>query len=442
MHDFVCKIINMIEKKYGRLQINMITQKQSDKNGSRVHYGWICATGGLNSLFVLATATSTLPLVLVNIEREVGISNAQAGAISATYGFLFIIGAFSWGILADKIGLRKTLTLACLMLAIGTLGMGTMNSIIIGMVFYSIIGFAAGAPTTLGVILAGAWFSSRRRGIAQSYINSPRTLWNAMLGIAVPLIMIAFGWRNVWYILGVLSLFLTVTVYALVRNSPKEKGLLPCGEPVKDSADTTKARSQKAPKEQASSRDVIKMGITWHLGTVYILNVFIFKTVSFFIVAYLITEVKLTPLAAGGAFSIFAVAMMFGSYVWGFMSDYVPRKYVLTTTSILYAVSLLVFTGLGKEIAVIYVIVGAMGFAIGTSAVTFAMIPDYFPSKVTGTASGLVNAISGVGFILGPLIAGSIATTTGSFVPAFQIAALLAIVLAAVSLALRKPTNP
>ena len=419
----------------------MLTQKQSDKKSSKVHYGWICATGGLNSLFILATATSTLPLLLVNVERDLGISNAQAGAISATYGVLFIIGAFLWGILADKIGLRKSLTIACLMLSIGTIGMGTIHSTLTGMVFYSIIGFAAGAPTTLGVILTGAWFDSSRRGIAQSYINSPRTLWVAMLGIIVPIIMLAYGWRNVWYILGIVSIFLSITVYVLIRNSPKEKGLALCGALVKDPTNATNASPPTASKEQVRSKDVIKMGITWHLGAIFILNVFIFKVVTFFIVTYLITEVGLTPLAAGGAFSIFSITMMAGSYVWGFMSDHVSRKYVVTTASLLYALLLLALIVFGKETAVIYVIVAAMGFTIGTPAVTFAMISDYFPSQVAGTASGLVNAISGVGFILGPLVAGSVATATGSFIPAFQIAAAMAAVLAAVSLTLKQPTN-
>ena len=133
--------------------------------------------------------------------------------------------------------------------------------------------------------------------------------------------------------------------------------------------------------------------------------------------------------------------MVAGGYVWGFISNHTPRKYVIATCSILSAAFLLALITFGKETAIIYVIVGLMGFAVGIPVVTFAMIPDYFPSQVIGTASGLINAISGVGFILGPLVAGSIATATGSFIPAFQIVAVLAVVLAAVALALRQPTK-
>ncbi len=382
-----------------------------------------------------------MPLLLVEVEASLGISNAEAGAISAAYGMLYIIGAFFWGMLTDKIGLRKTLTIACLMLSIGTIGMGTINSTVMGMLFYSLIGFAAGAPVTLSIILTGAWFDRRKRGIAQSYISSPRTLWTAMLGITVPILMFASGWRNTWYILGTVSLLLSIVVYALVRNSPQEKGLSPYGAPLKITENSTDAKQQTAPKKQVKIIDVFKMGITWHLGAVFVLNIFILKIALFFIVAYLITEVGLTTVAAGVAFSIFSLAMMTGGYVWGFISDYVQRKYVVAAGSILYAALMLALISFGKETAIIYIIVGAMGFAIGTPAVTFAMIPDHFPRHVTGTASGIINGISGVGFILGPLVAGSIATAAGSFIPAFQLAATVAVVLAAVSLALRQPTK-
>jgi sugar phosphate permease len=377
----------------------------------------------------------------VDVERTLGISNAEAGAISATYGVLFIIGSFFWGILADKIGLRKSLTLACLMLSIGTIAMGTINSTATGIIVNSLIGFAAGAPITLSIILTGTWFDKRKRGIAQSYMSNPYSLWMSMLGIMVPIIMLAYGWRNVWYILGAASLLLSIVVYALIRNNPQEKGLSPCGAQSKDTANTKEASQQTAPQQQVKSIDVIKMGITWHLGAVFILTVFIVTILTFFVVTYLITEVGLTPIAAGGAFSIFSLTMMAGGFVWAFISDHVPRKYVVSTGSILYALLLLALISFGKEATAIYIIVGAMGFAIGIPAVTFAMIPDHFPKHVIGTASGLVNAISGVGFILGPLIAGNIATTTGSFTPAFQIAAVMAVVLAVVSLALKRPAK-
>ncbi|MGD6851814.1 MAG: MFS transporter [Candidatus Bathyarchaeia archaeon] len=401
----------------------------------RIHYGWICATGGIQAFLILATSTATLPLVLVALGEALGITNGEAGTIFAPYGVFFIIGALSWGLLADKIGLRKSLTLSSLMLSIGIVGMGTINSTIMGMFFYSIIGFAAGAPTTLSAILTRAWFDKSKRGIAQSYITSPRTLYTAILGIMVPLILLAYGWRSVWYFLGAVNLFFSVLVYSLVRDDPKEKNVLPYG------ASPNENHNSKNLNGYVSKMAVLKKGITWHLGAIFVLNVFIIKAFNFFVVAYLISEVGLTPVEAGGAFSVFALSMMVGGYVWGFLSDYIARKYVVALGSILYAIFLLAFIIFGNEIIAIYILAAAVGFAIGTPAVTFAMVSDYFPLNVTGTASGIINAISGVGFLLGPLVAGGIITATGNSIPAFEVAVIVAVSLAVVSLSLRQPTR-
>jgi sugar phosphate permease len=291
-------------------------------------------------------------------------------------------------------------------------------------------------------LLTGAWFDRRRRGIAQSYVSSTQTLWMAMLGIAIPLITLAYGWRNVWYILGLVSLCFSGVVYALIRNNPKEKGLSPCGARSKGVTNSEDAILQTVSNDKVRTRDVVKMGITWHLGAIFTLTVFVLTIPTLFVVTYLITEVGLATVASGGAFSIFTLAMLVGGYTWGFISDHLPRKFVVATCSILYAASLLALISFGKEIAIIYIIIAVMGFAIGITAVTFAMIPEYFSIRILGTASGLINAISGLGLMIGPLVAGSIATITGSLVPAFQLTAVVAVALAVVSIALRKPTMP
>jgi len=418
--------------------------QDNSKKDSRINYCWICATGGLNSFLILGTATFTLPLTLVEVEKTLGISNAQAGAILAIYGIFYIIGAFLWGVLANKIGLRNSLSLSCLMLSIGTIGMGTINSTIMGMAFYSIIGLGGGAPVTLSVILVRAWFSENKRGIAQSYITSPQTLWAALLGLAVPTVMLAYGWRIAWFIVGGLSLFLSVLVFVLIKNNPQESGLLHSRATSRTDKNTAKKllENDLNHKPLIKNRDILKLGITWHLILIFFLNIFIIEILYSFLVAYLITQAGLSSIAAGGAFSVFTFLMMAGSYVWAFLSDNIQRKYVLATGSILCAVFLLaLITVFRSEIAAIYIIVGGIGFAIGTPPVTFAMISDYFPSHVIGTASGIINGVSGIGFAIGPFVAGTVATSTGSFIPVFEIVAIVAVTLAIISLLIKQQTK-
>lgn len=402
------------------------------------HSKWITATGGLASRLIFSTALATLSLVLVAVEQELGISHVQAATISSMYGVFFIIGALWWGYNSDRIGLRKSLTFGCLLLTLGIIGMGTINSLAMGWVFYSLIGFAAAAPLTLGAKLVGVWFEKNKRGIAQSYIVSPSFLWEGILGILIPIIMLSYDWRAAWYILGGLSFFLSGLVFVLIRNNPTKQVNAAGNSKLKDLR-TTKTIPRLKSQEPIKSIDVIKIGSTWHLGLILALSLILIVPTVVFLVTYLITEVGLSQGEAGVVFGVFSIASMIGGYVLGFISDYMSRKIVVALGSILFAVFLLALIGFGNESAIIYVLVAGLGFAGGETIVVSAMIADYFPLNVLGTASGLINGIGGVGSILGPLIVGYLATVSGSFVPAFQVIALVGFALAAVTLALKQP---
>ena len=118
----------------------------------------------LSSRFVSATGSFNPAYSLGGAQTNVGnIQCRSRSNIVRMYGFFFIVSALLWGILADRIGLRKSLTMACLMLSIGIIGMGTINSTFGGMIFYSFIGFSAAAPITLSALLTGAWFDRAQK---------------------------------------------------------------------------------------------------------------------------------------------------------------------------------------------------------------------------------------------------------------------------------------
>lgn len=59
--------------------------------------------------------------------------------------------------------------------------------------------------------------------------------------------------------------------------------------------------------------------------------------------------------------------------------------------------------------------------------------------KVLGTASGVINAMLGLGIVTAPFLVGYVAKITGSYVPAFQVIVLLAVAETIAVLILRKP---
>ncbi|MGD0645291.1 MAG: MFS transporter [Candidatus Bathyarchaeia archaeon] len=410
----------------------MLIQKQN-KRKPQIHYGWVVATGGFLSQVILLIGTSTLPLILVAFEEALGISNADAGLIISMYGVFFIIGAPVWGVVVDRIGIRKALTSSSILTSIGIFSMGGANSLITCMTIYALIGFGSAALITIIPKLTRAWFDMRRKGAASSYIVSGGAVSASILGIVVPTLAISYNWRAPFYVLGSISLFISIVIYAIVRNSPYEKGLTPLGATQKI------VKTIEIDQEvKIKTKDAIKMKITWHFAAFY--TVFLMSGISIatFLVAYL-AETGLPLVEAGFGFSVYMISVFFGQYLWGILSDYFPRKYVLTTCPSLLAVFTFILLTFRMNQIGVYTVIGLMGISEGGVApVIFALISDYFNPKVIGAATGVIISSVGICRILAPLIGGYLATMTGTLATVLQLSIALAGMSAVISITLKR----
>ncbi len=394
----------------------------------RIYWGWVVATGGFLTQVILLTGSSILPLVLVTVQGELNISNADAGLIISMYGVLYVVGAIVLGAVADKLGLRKTLTLSSIIVSFGILSMSAANSLITCMIAYAIIGFGSAALITLIPKLTGSWFEIKRRGLASSYITSGGAASAAILGIIVPILAISYSWRAPFYILGFVSFLVCVLFFAMVKHKTFETELTvakPLHNPV------------KGKEEQVKAKDVLKKKVTWHLAALNIIFHSSVLSISAFLVAYLI-ETGVPTIEAGVGFSVFMLTILFGQYLWGALSDYVPRKFILTTCACLLAVSTYIFVTFRVDQLITYLEIGILGVACGSTPVLFAVISDCFNPKVVGTAAGAIVSIVGVGSIVAPLIAGYLATATGTLASVFQLCIIMAAASAFIALLLKR----
>jgi len=242
----------------------MLIQTQN-KGKKKIHYGWIVAIGGFLTQAILLIGTSTLPLVLTAFERSLGISNAGAGLVISVYGLFYVIGAPVWGVIVDRIGLRKALTSSSLLASVGVFSMGATSSLSTCLIIYALIGFGSAALITLIPKITGLWFDMRKKGVASSFITSGGVVSASILGVLVPLLTISYNWRAPFYAFGSISLFFSIIIYAIVRNNPHEKGLALLGAKQK-AAETLMADQE----DKVKAKDVIQMGVTWHFAAFYI----------------------------------------------------------------------------------------------------------------------------------------------------------------------------
>jgi MFS family permease len=68
------------------------------------------------------------------------------------------------------------------------------------------------------------------------------------------------------------------------------------------------------------------------------------------------------------------------------------------------------------------------------SAITFSIISEITPHKVTGSLGGVINSVGAVGGILAPIVTGVIVKVTGSFQFALTLGGIMMLIAAALVL--------
>ncbi len=130
------------------------------------------------------------------------------------------------------------------------------------------------------------------------------------------------------------------------------------------------------------------------------------------------------PTTVGAIYSTVALCSLVSSPFWGNLSDRIGRKGVLVAAQVF---AFLGFTLLasGTALWTVFVARGIEGLGGGGLGITQAYVPDVTTPQQRARAFGLIGATFGLGFLIGPALAG-VLVRFGYHVP-FAVAAALAL---------------
>ena len=400
-----------------------------------IHWGWVVLGSSFITLFVnYSIRIGAYSVLLPEMIRDLGINMTQAGLIRAAYILAYILFSPLTGWLSDRIGGRFVISFFCLFLGIGAFLMGRASSLFSAILFHGITGAGAAAMWTPVVILIQRWFGTTRRGLALGILSPSYALGFGLMGLLLPLVVKTYSWRMGWFLLGISGLVLVAVNALLLRNDPKEIGLLPWGE-----------SSNSIPSSHPSPlffsyREVLRGSPFWLIGTSYLLISMGVYIVSDFIVTYGVLELKMGYSAASTFMSIMALTSIAGSLVLMTLSDYIGRKKSLVVTHSLLTLGVLLIILGRNDIPFVRVGIGCFGFFYGGIFPMYAACTrDYFPKEVAGTLLGIFTIFYGIGAIIGPIVAGRLTDVTGTFRWSFWLGAFAALTAAMVVGFLKKP---
>ena len=330
---------------------------------------------------------------------------SQTALLVAVPVLLGSLARLPMGILTDRFGGRLVFTALLCFSSLAALLVPQAGSYRSLLVAAFLVGMA-GSSFAVGAAFVSRWTPASRQGTALG-VYGLGTLGQSLAVFAGPVVAARLGWQAVFHGTSAVLLVWAVVYFLLARNPPQ------AGRPATVAAMAAVLR--RSPK-------------AWLLGAFYFLTFGGFVAFSIYLPTLLRTQFGLAPAAAGFRAAGFVVAATLMRPVGGWLADRIGGAQVLSWVFGGLALCSLLLTWP----AMIPFTVGALSCALllglGNGAV-FKLVPEHFP-KDTGTVTGLVGALGGLGGFFPPLLLGVFRDRLGVIWPGF-------VLLAATALALR-----
>ena len=165
------------------------------------------------SHFITHGYMTILPAVLIAIASEQSLSFVELGIIANIGYFLYGLGAFPAGYLADRFGSKKLMTIGILGMAISSILISTTSSIITFAITYAMLGAFASIHHPAGLSLIARRIESNK-GRAMGFHGVMGNVGLFLSPLVAAFSMMVFGtWRAAYLMYGLVGLGFFVLLY-------------------------------------------------------------------------------------------------------------------------------------------------------------------------------------------------------------------------------------
>jgi MFS family permease len=386
------------------------------------HYAWIILFTCFVNLFINYAVQLGYGVILPEMIQELNFSRTAGGTIFNTYLIIYIALTPITGYLADRLGARRIITAGALMLGIGTVLMGTVQTLWVACAVYAIVGIGATGMWIPIIALVQRWFVPDRRGLALGILSVGYGLGFATVGAIFPWIVNHYNWRYAWYLLGFLALGMVVVNGLLLRKDPAAAGTEPWG--LKNSAENTTVQITP-PEESGGIKSVLRNTNFWLIGASYFAVCYCLYAITTYMVDFG-GQIGMTIEKASFLATVHGLGQVAGVLIILPLSDLLGRKKTIIISNALITSSLIGILITGNSWQMLYIWVGCFALFYGATFPLYgACAGDYFPPKVIATVAGAWTPFYGLGAITAHWITGSMRDSIGTYHLAFAIAAMM-----------------
>ena len=404
------------------------------------NYAFVVAAAIFLSLLAAAGLRAAPGVLILPLEKAFGWDRASISLAAGIGIFLYgLTGPFA-AALSQSFGLRKTVTLALLLMAVSTGLSAFMTTTWQYVATWGVLaGVGSGAVAmVLGATVVNRWFVARR-GVMMGLLAASTATGSLIFLPGMALIADHGGWKPVVITVSLVCLFLAPLVWLLIPERPSDIGLKPYGAPDDyEAPEPMGGANALAYAFQALGR-AAKTRTFWLLFLGFcICGLTTNGLVGVHMIAFC-GDRGMPEIKAAGLLALMGLFDLVGTTASGWLTDrYDPRKllfvyYVLRGLSLIY----LPFSD--------FSVVSLSAFAVfygldwlATVPPTVRLATEAFGERDAPIVFGWIAAGHQLGAATAAIGAGVIRASQGQYVEAFVIAGAAGLIAGAASLMIRR----
>ena len=361
------------------------------------------ATAAYSLYYVCRMSLSVVKQPLID---EGILSAGQLGLIGSALLFVYAVGKFMNGFIADYCNMKRFMATglfvsAAVNLIMGVLGffhgpagLPSMLIFIAFAVLWGINGWMQPMGSPPGVISLSRWFPRSKRGTYYSIFSSTPYVGEFLSFIITGVVVGAFGWEYGFIVAAAAGLVGSAVILLFVSDTPESKGLPSIYE---------LSGEQKTKEDQMATKELQKI-VLRHPGIWIIALSSAFIYITKYAVAgwgvLFLQKAKDFPLEEATQIIAFSAAFgVVGTVLAGWLSDRIfkgdrVKPAILSGVLSFIALALFLFAGGGYVMNIFYVSLFSLAVGVLYCIVAGLMAVDIVPRKATGAALGVVGISS------------------------------------------------
>jgi sugar phosphate permease len=369
---------------------------------------------------------AAITLALTQIGKDFNLQASDLGIVISAFFLGYAAMQIPGGWLADRFGSKFVIVFAIAAWSVFTVMTSFAWSLGSLIVIRLIFGLTEGAYPSASVKGVTELFDKPSRPKLSALLVSSNYAGSMLAPLIMAPLLIAFGWRHAFEVIGIAGVVFAVVYFVLVPH-------------IRPAADAALVTGQ-APVIKASKRELLKNPFLWQLLTVWFGLSCVNKGLDSWMPTYLLQQRGLDLKAVGILtpipFLLATIATAIGGWVMTtFFAD--REKYLLIGAATLTGIFLYAMYKSETVTALIFFQSLVYFFKSFVLATVIALPTKVLPDDQIGTGIGMVNFGGQSAGFVAPAVMGFLVTGTGSFDAAFNFLLVMTALAALVATTIR-----